>query len=84
MSSMWTSSMNSTWGPLGRCQAHPPPTPAPCPSSPTPPTWPGPGTHAGDDLCLALLPPLGHLGVDLLSDFGLDLPCVACGRQGLG
>ena len=24
MSSMWTSSMNSTWGPLGRCQAHPP------------------------------------------------------------
>lgn len=33
--------------------------------------------HARDNLCLALLPPLGHLGVDLLSDFGLDLPCVA-------
>jgi hypothetical protein len=33
-------------------------------------------THSRDDLRLALLPPLGDLGVDLISQLGLDLPRV--------
>lgn len=40
------------------------------------------GTHAGDDLRLALLTPFGHLGINLLADFRFDLTGVACGRWG--
>lgn len=64
ISSMWTSSMNSTWKPVGhrsrsgwrlRTQARP--------------AYLSPVTHPRDDLRLALLSPLSHLGIDLFSDF---------------
>jgi hypothetical protein len=45
----------------------------------------GPSTYTWHDLGLALFSPLRHLGVDLLSQFGLDLSGVAfshrCQRQ---
>ncbi len=37
--------------------------------------------HSGRNLRLALLPPLRHLGVDLVPDLGLDLPGIA-GEEG--
>ena len=60
MSSMCTSSMNSTCNPtreqriMGRRST----------------------THARNNLRLALLPPLGNLGVDLVAQLGLDLASV--------
>lgn len=62
MSSMWTSSMNSTWKPLGHRSSSPLP-------GASKHTHLGCGTHPRDDLRFALLPPLSHLGIDLLSDF---------------
>lgn len=38
---------------------------------------PSSGTYPGDDLGLAFLPPLAHLGVDLLAHFRLDLSGVS-------
>lgn len=34
-------------------------------------------TYPGNDLCLALFPPLTHFGINLLTDFRLDLPGVS-------
>lgn len=66
MSSMCTSSMNSTWEPLS---VKPTAQASLLPPPPTASHQPSPSTHSRDDLRLALLTPLSHLGVDLLSDF---------------
>lgn len=51
------------------CQTHDPSLSLPISHHHKPPALAEPSTHPGDDLCFALLTPLSHLGIDLLSDF---------------
>lgn len=77
MSSIWTSSINNTWRHKHRLscwvrlQA----------KKKVKTTLTRSGTYPRNDLCLALLPPLAHFGVNLLTHFRLDLSGVS-GEQG--
>lgn len=76
MSSIWTSSINNTWR-----YKHTILLSATAGKKKVKTTLTRSGTYPRNDLCLALLPPLAHFGVNLLTHFRLDLSGVS-GEQG--